>query len=132
MRITTRARRKAVINITSLIDVLFLLLIFFMVSSTFEQRPGMLLDLPAAETSVPTEQRQLILSVNADGILFLNDTPISESDLAPLLEAELQGGAEPSLILQADGSVEHRTVVHLMDVAKQVGIVKLVIATKDR
>ena len=64
MQFRTRRKRSVLINITSLIDVLFLLLIFFMVSSTFLEQPGIKLELPYAQSAVVIEQKDYVLFVN--------------------------------------------------------------------
>jgi biopolymer transport protein ExbD len=123
--------RKPHINITSLIDVLFLLLIFFMVSSTFLEKPGMKLDLPKAETSQTTEMKEMVLAVNPDNTITLDGSPIDLISLQQTLEERIEADAEATLILRADETVTHGTVVEVMDVAKKSGIVKLIIATRE-
>lgn len=132
MRFQNRKPRKLLINITSLIDVLFLLLIFFMVSSTFVERPGMDLQLPESETSTLREIKDLVLQIQPDGIMFLNSQEVNWENLKSMLEAEFQKNTEAALILQADKDVKHGNVVRIMDTAQQVGITKLIIATDEK
>ncbi|MCH7783602.1 biopolymer transporter ExbD [candidate division KSB1 bacterium] len=132
MRLHNRKRRKILINITSLIDVLFLLLIFFMVSSTFIEQPGMDLQLPEAETSTLREIKDLVLQIQPDGVMFLNSRQVNWENLKAFLDEEFQQNTEAALILQADKEVKHGNVVRVMDIAQQVGITKLIIATSDK
>jgi len=132
MRFQNRKPRKLLINITSLIDVLFLLLIFFMVSSTFVEKPGMDLQLPESETSTLREIKDLVLQIRPDDVMFLNSREVNWENLKSILQEEFQQNTEAALILQADKDVKHGNVVRIMDVAQQVGITKLIIATDDK
>ncbi len=118
------------INLTSLIDVLFLLLIFFMVSSTFLEQPGIKLELPQAQSAVVVEQKDHTLFVDKEGKLFLNTDEVSTDDLEALLRKALPEMTDGALVLKADQEVSHGIVVKLMDIAKKSGIKKLVIGTK--
>lgn len=132
MKLHNRKPRKLLINITSLIDVLFLLLIFFMVSSTFIEQPGMDLQLPESKTSTLREIKDLVLQIQPDDVMFLNSRQVDWGNLKAFLEEEFQQNTEAALILQADKDVKHGNVVRVMDIAQQVGITKLIIATSDK
>lgn len=134
MRFKIRARRKGrvLINITSLIDVLFLLLIFFMVSSTFLEQPGIKLELPEAKSSVLVEQKEFTLFVNKNGTLFLNDSEISLKDLETRIREVLPGMKDVALILKADKDVNYGLVVEVIDAVKNSGLKKLIIGTRIR
>ncbi len=130
MRFRERPRRKVLINITSLIDVLFLLLIFFIVSSTFLEQAGMKLDLPPAKSFAVEEQKELIVHISPRGELFLGEAPVSLDSLRAHLEAKMAEDPERPLVLRADKEATHGRVVEVMDVAKQAGVRKIVIATR--
>jgi biopolymer transport protein ExbD len=130
MQFSTHRKKKALINITSLIDVLFLLLIFVMVSSTFLEQPGIKLDLPEAKSAAIVEQKDYMLYLNREGKLYLNNTDISLDQLAGTLKEHLPKMKDESLILKADQDVSHGLVVQLMDIIKNSGVKKLVIGTQ--
>ncbi len=130
MRFKTKARRKITINITSLIDVLFLLLIFLMVSSTFLEQPGIKLDLPEAQSAVVVEQKEYILFVDKEKNVFLNDFPVPLDQLEEKLKEVLPKMKDGALILKADQDVSHGLVVRIMDNIKKSGVKRLVIGTK--
>ncbi|MCP4147591.1 MAG: biopolymer transporter ExbD [bacterium] len=130
MQFKTKKKRKVLINITSLIDVLFLLLIFLMVSSTFLEQPGIKLELPQAQSAVVVEQKDYVLFVDKDGKMFLNDTEIKETELESKLKDALSEMKDSSLILKADTDVSHGIVVKIMDGVKKSGVKKLIIGTK--
>lgn len=115
-------RRKPSINITSLIDVLFLLLIFFMVSSTFQEHPAIRLDLPQASTAEPSTTDALTLSITPDGTVYLDDEEVDRAELAVRLRGAVAGDADVTLILKADTVVPYGTVIGVIDTAKQAGI----------
>ena len=130
MQFSENKKRKVIINVTSLIDVLFLLLIFFMVSSTFIEQPGMKLELPESQSASTERIKDLVLEINQDGTMFLNETPISLDSLETAFRRILPSLEQPSLIIKADKNVHHGTVVEVMDRAKIAGFEKLIIATK--
>jgi len=127
-------KKKVLINITSLIDVLFLLLIFFMVSSTFREQPGMKLELPESKTHEITEIKELSLKItqSEEGapVFVLNNEKIPFDSLKPTIESMLVRTEEKALTLKADKNLSHGLVVKVMDIARQSGVKKLVVATK--
>lgn len=129
MQLKQKQKRKTIINVTSLIDVLFLLLIFLLVSTTFIEEPGMKLTLPAAESAEVGEKKEYTLFLNKDGELFLNNMPVSMDSLQSRLKAALPEMQEQSLTIKADTEASHGTVVKAMDKARLAGVKKLVVAT---
>ncbi len=129
MRLEKGRRRKALINVTSLIDVVFLLLIFFVVTSTFLERPGIDLTLPQAgsgETEIPGVTVRIV----ADGQVFVGSQAVPLEELAGILEARLREEGTTDVTLEADRSVPHGRVVAAMDAARQAGARGLVVATR--
>jgi biopolymer transport protein ExbD len=132
MQFIEKKRRRVIINITSLIDVLFLLLIFFIMSSTFIEQPGMKLELPVAESSTSEKMKELILEMKADGSMTLNQELVNLDTIEEKFKKELPALDEKTLVIRADKNVPHGDVVSVMDVAKLSGLEKLVIATKNK
>ena len=130
MHFKLRQKKRVLINITSLIDVLFLLLIFLMVSSTFLDQPVIKLELPHADSSIVVEQKDYVLFVDKQGKMFLNSLEVDFENLEPRLKEVLPEIKDGSLILKADQQVSHGIVVRIMDVVKNSGIKKLIIGTK--
>jgi biopolymer transport protein ExbD len=123
------------INLTSLIDVVFLLLIFFMVSTTFEQQASLKVALPeaSAEPARESDIVRLELIIDSQGQMFVNDRQLVNSDAdtlrAALLEAAGDDRDQP-LVLRADAQTPHHFVVTAMDVTGQLGFTRLSIATQ--
>ena len=132
MQLLVKKRRRVIINITSLIDVLFLLLIFFIMSSTFIEQPGMKLELPESQSATSEKMKELILEMKEDGQITLNQEPASLDNLEELFEQAIPSMEEKTLVIKADKHVPHGDVVKVMDMAKLSGLEKLVIATKSK
>lgn len=130
MELKNNLKPKVTIDITSLVDVVFLLLIFFMVTSTFLELPGMKLDLPTAKTGRGQSAKELTLFLTKTGNILLDNESISIEELPQKLKISLKDRANKSLVLKGDKDVSYGRVVKVMDIAKEVGIQKLVMATK--
>jgi biopolymer transport protein ExbD len=130
MQLQARPRRKVIINITSLIDVIFMLLLFFMITSTFLEQPGIKLELPAARTTANSEPQEYVLTVDKKGELFLNRQPLTLAELEAEIRKALPLMKDSTLVLKADQEITHGLVVRIMDMAKRGGIKKLIIGTK--
>jgi len=132
MQFSTKRKNRVFINITSLIDVLFLLLIFFIVSSTFLEQPGMKLDLPETSRREAVKLEGYTLFIMTDGSMFLNEESVNLDNLPDKLEAIASSLDEQGLILKADETTRYGLVVEVLDIIKSKGIEKLIIATKPK
>jgi biopolymer transport protein ExbD len=132
MKLLDDKPKKAILNITPLIDVLFILIIFFVVSSTFLEQPGIKLELPKAQTGESQRVEKLVLYISPDEKLFLNNTQIEMNGLAEKLQQLMPESSDKSLIINADKGVPHGLVVQVMDIARGNGVKKLVIATEQK
>jgi biopolymer transport protein ExbD len=134
VRLQHHSTEEPTVDLTSLIDVVFLLLIFFMVSTTFERQALLKVDLP--EASVVEDRTELPdtleLVIDSAGRMYLNDRQLVNSEERTLRAAiEEAVGEERSipLVLRADRLTPHHYVVTAMDVAAQLGFSNLSIAT---
>jgi len=130
LQFSVKPKRRVIINITSLIDVLFLLLIFFMVTSTFLEQPGMKLELPSAESAEAARVEEMVLFIGAGGEIVFDDKSVPIDSLEIVLAGVVPLVEEKTLTLKADRAVQHGTVVRVMDIAKRVGLRKLVVGTR--
>lgn len=121
------------VNLTPLIDVVFLLLIFFMVSTTFDRHAKLKVELPEASAKqVQQQQQSIVLSIDAKGNYFINDRQLVNTRLETLkiaLQKTLADEKDVPLVLRADAKTPHQAVVRAMDAASQVGLTRLSIAT---
>ena len=126
-------RPEVSINLTPLIDVVFLLLIFFMVSTSFSELTQLVVDLPEAAGSPATTDNALILTVDVAGNMTLNgeSVPNDVRGLSLALRQQLSGNTDIPVTLSADAMTPHQYVVTAMDVAAQLNITRLTIATEN-
>jgi len=129
MQIRERKRKRPLINITSLIDVMFLLLVFFMVSTTFAEHPAIKLELPSASTAEPSRLESLTLTIDKKGRMFLNGEAVNDGELRSLLAAAA-GKPDATLVLKADKGVPYGFVIRAMDISRQSGVRHIVSLTE--
>ena len=134
MKLQHHIKEEPTVDLTSLIDVVFLLLIFFMVSTTFERQALLKVDLP--EASVVEDRAEtpdsLELVIDNEGRMFLNNQRLIDSEARTIRAAIEQAAGENRnipLILRADRQTPHHHVVTAMDDAAQLGFMNLSIAT---
>ncbi len=128
-------REEFDVNITPLIDVVFLLLIFFMVSTTFQREAELHVQLPES-TSQMLEQSKTTIEVviNPVGEYFVSGQELVNNKMSTLRSALIEvteGRVDTHLIIRADARTPHQSVVTAMDVAAQLGLLKLSIATSQ-
>ncbi|MCL5041239.1 MAG: biopolymer transporter ExbD [Gammaproteobacteria bacterium] len=125
------------VNLTPLIDVVFLLLIFFMVSTTFTRETQLQLDLPQAESGQPVEQAEverIELLIAANGDIAINDRALVDNRIATLktaLQRESGGNTELPVVITADANTPHQAVITAMDAAGQLGFNRLRLTTME-
>ena len=135
MQFRRQSRNDEPINLTPLIDVVFLLLIFFMVTTTFTKETRLGLDLPESGGEPNPQLRQsLEIIVQRDGNFLVNDQPLVNNQIDTLVKAlkgVAEGNLEQPLYITADANVAHKHVVTAMDAAGRVGLVQLSITTRE-
>ncbi|MBX9914454.1 MAG: biopolymer transporter ExbD [Pseudomonadaceae bacterium] len=131
------AREEVTLNLTSLIDVIFVLLLFFVVTTTFSRPNQLKIELPEAASGAPptqTELKQLEISIGADGQYEVNTQSLQVSDLASLMTAlqrESEGDNSLPLTISADAKTPHQAFVTAMDAAAKLGFAHLRITTVE-
>jgi biopolymer transport protein ExbD len=120
------------INITSLVDVMFILLLFLMVSTTFRQQLGVDITLPKAATAAELETEAHEIAVTAAGQIYFGDEPVDEAGLRARVEGLLHIEPEATLVLRADESAAFGPVLAAIDVAREAGGNRLVIPTRPK
>jgi biopolymer transport protein ExbD len=132
-----KPRENVEINLASLIDVVFILLLFFVVTTTFTRETQLKVDLPEAATGTPPEQtelKQLEILIAADGTYSLNAKQLLKSDLDGLMAAlqkESDGDSSLPLIISADAKAQHQAVITAMDAAGKLGFAHLRMTTVE-
>lgn len=135
MKFSTQDNQPSRLNLTSLIDVVFLLLIFFMVSTTFEKQARLKIELPeASQTDTRGETQNITITINAKGVFYLNERELSVQSSEHLRQQlkELTGdGQTAQVLIKADANAPHKFVVTALDVVGQLGIEGVSIATTE-
>jgi len=122
------------LNLTPLIDVVFLLLIFFMVTTSFNKLAALKIELPEADGEKSEQPATVLdLSINATGSFFINQKPLVNNEVDTIRKAiqkESNGQLDIPFIISADARTQHQYVVTAMDVARKLGFVHLTFSTK--
>ncbi len=126
----SRNQPLATFSVSSLTDIVMLLLIFFMLTSAFVMQPGIQVKLPTAQTAEPTGQSTITLTVRDNGTWFVNSTAVTRETLIPELMKVRQADAEPAIVLRADRTIPLSTAVEVIDLAKSAGFTRFLIATE--
>lgn len=131
MRFSAARRPDPLVDVTPMIDVVFQLVLFFMVSTTFKSAPGIQVDLPrSSQEVVISEDDDLQIWMTLEGGVFVDDQPVDLAGLERLLERTAERDPDTLIVIKADTGVEHGRVVRVMDMARGRGLVRLAIATE--
>lgn len=136
MKFRRKQRENVDINLASLIDVVFILLLFFVVTTTFTRETQLRVDLPEAVSGSPAEDpsKQLDIAISADGVFSVNNQILPKSDLASLMDAlqkASNGDTSRPLSISADGKSQHQSVITAMDAAGKLGFSHLRMTTVE-
>ena len=132
-----RIRRESVVesdelNLTPLIDCVFLLLIFFMVTTVFKEPYLLKVLLPEAEQATLIEEKKLVATIDRAGVMEVNRYPVTLETLEGVLTREKEGVRVVTLIIRTDKQTRHGLVLDTMEIAKRIGIEKIVLATEKK
>lgn len=134
MKLSLRARTQPEVNLTSLIDVVLLLLIFFMVSTSFVKQSQIAIRLPEAESTAIVEEipQQIDIMITETGTFLVNGRELINNrpeTIRNALQKVSDGNNDLPLTISADANAKHQHVVTAMDVAGRLGFTKISIAT---
>lgn len=121
MKLRSRLPQLSPLPMATMADVAFLLIIFFMLTSTFARDTGLDITLPKAITSESLEKREITVWVNRAGQVRVNETWVQPADLMTALRAEFAQADVRGVTIRGDEAVPYGTIVTVMDVAKQLG-----------
>jgi biopolymer transport protein ExbD len=133
MRIQRRGAKKARIEIIPMIDTIFFLLVFFMISTLSMTRfTGMPVNLPKAASGQQAPAESAAVTIDNEARIFLDKQPVDAARLGDLLREKLAQNAELLVVINADDAVEHGRVVEVMDIARGANVARLAIAVKPK
>jgi biopolymer transport protein ExbD len=131
MKIRQRPIKRARIEIIPMIDVIFFLLVFFMVSSlAMTKINSMPVALPKTSSSPEAIKQDIILTIKKDGSIFINKSPTNLEGLATQLAYEMHDSPQDTVVVNADEGSNYGLVVQVMDKARQIGVRKFALATE--
>ena len=133
MSFKKKQRESLRLDLTPMVDVVFLLLIFFMISTSFVDPSGLSIDLPQSSAQKKsTESIDIKVFVSHTGEIEVDQTIIGLDEFQQKLSMALSQNPDTALIIHADEQTDHGRVVQIMDRARSAGIKKMAIATKPR
>ena len=128
-----KQREEPRVDLTPMVDVVFLLLIFFMISTTFVETPGLSIKLPESSADrIDREPKEFKVYLSKQGDIYLGEEKVTMEAFRQALQARQAEAATTTFLLLADQEARHGKVLTLMDLAKEGGFVKLAIATEQR
>lgn len=133
MNFRPRQRDEVGLDLTPLIDVVFLLLLFFMLTTTFVETTRLKIDLPEAGQGAEAERKDdhWIIEIDAQGRYAINGEMVGAEQLSERLRAIPGRTEDTSVLIRADGQASHQAVVRALDAARSAGIVRVGLATES-
>lgn len=133
MKIRAHKKPTTSFNAISLTDIIFLLLVFFLLSSTFVLQPGIKVQLPVTETNTDiSSEKSIVVSLTKEGAVYLNDDLVNRVELGVRLRQMVIDVGNPIIVLRMDKAVLIEGLVEVMDIAKRAGADRFVIATSPK
>lgn len=130
-----RHREEPEINLIAMIDVLLVILIFLMISTTYSKFSGLEINLPTADAPQSKEQpNEINVAVTAAGEITVNKAPIGGRDIqsiAAAMKRSTGAGKDPVVIINADAKAAHQSVIDVMQAAQQAGLSHISFATQQ-
>ena len=131
MQFRRKSKAEIAINLAPLIDVIFLLVIFFAVSTTFLETAGLQLELPESSSTAKREVEDITVFLGADGELSFGDEQVDEEQLKEKLREAMNETDRKVVVLRADTHTEHGAVVEIMDLIRDSGAEALTVAARS-
>lgn len=128
--VTKAPRVRGLLQVAPWVDVTLLFVLFLVIHSSFVLQPGIVLDLPRSSASGGARFGALVVTIAGNGLIFYDDERISLDGLASALARDAKKDPENTLIIEADGRVEHRTLVTIYDHAAAAGLKRVLLSTR--
>ena len=132
MKIKAHIQPTATFNTISLTDIIFLLLVFFLLSSTFVLQPGVKVQLPDTTHTDISSEKSIVISLTKDGTIYLNDTLVSKVELGARLRQMVLNVGNPIIAFRSDKASTIENLVEIMDIAKSAGGDRFIIVTSPK
>lgn len=132
LRLPQRETPKITIHLAALIDIVFLLLIYFLLTSNFIEQDSIDIDLPRVKSIGALSPGQVVIDIDAQGRYRIDNKFIEDKNLAFAVRTQLEFAKSKNVLIKADRRVEYDRVVRAMDVARELGAAKLMLATEPK
>ncbi|MFA6233417.1 MAG: biopolymer transporter ExbD [Bacteroidota bacterium] len=129
IQLTQDNKLMTIFSYSSLTDIVFLLLVFFLLTSSFIVTEGIKVTLPQADNTTTSEQEQLVVALLNDGRIFLNNVEVAEAMFPAALKERLTNPEKQVIVLSSDADVPLERAVYVMDEAKGLGATRFFIST---
>lgn len=129
MKLETKHPPLLTFSLASLTDIVLLLLIFFLLASTYIIQPGVKVELPTSVTAQVVEEKSIVVSVTKEGTVWVNEEKSSVEGMGALLRRLIISGGAQTVIFRADRNIPFQLVVQVMDRIRAAGGEKILIAT---
>ena len=133
-RLTSRTREEeeeSEINITPMLDVVFIMLIFFIVTATFVKEAGIDVNRPDAATAVKQEKANILIAINANNEIWIDSRQVDIRAVRPNIERMQAENPQGSVVIQADKESKTDTLIKVMDAARSAGVFNVAIAAQE-
>jgi biopolymer transport protein ExbD len=129
---TSNEEEESEINITPMLDVVFIMLIFFIVTASFVKEAGIDVNRPDAETAVRQERANILIAISENNDIWIDQRMVDPRALRANIERLRAENPEGSVVIQADKKSVTETLVTVMDAARQAGVFNVSIAAQDQ
>lgn len=131
MWLRAKKAKRGAVDITALVDLVFLLIIFFLLSTTFIVSPGIRIDLPEASSQrIHKESKEITLSVDQAGLVYFNKDRVGPEALASRLGATADDDSDTTVVLKGDRNAKFGGIVDVLDTVKKSGLHRIAIMTQ--
>lgn len=128
----TQVEDESEINITPMLDVVFIMLIFFIVTATFVKEAGIDVNRPDAETAVQKEQANILIAIGPNNDIWIDRRQVDIRSVRPNIERLHAENPQGSVVIQADKESKTDTLIQVMDASRQAGIYNVSIAAREQ
>lgn len=127
-----QAEQGSEIDLTPMLDVVFIMLIFFIVTAVFIKEPGVQVNRPVAETLEVVKNQNILIAINGKNEIWIDRKKVDERALKVVIETMLADNPRGGVVIQADGNSNAGTYAKVWDAAKEAGVEKIALATDQK
>lgn len=131
-RVSKRETREAEINVTNMIDVIFTLLIFFILTTTFTKDTGVDITKPTAESAGQLDKEYVLIGITRDGAIYINERQVDLAMLSAIVKQEIARDPEKPVVINADRGADMGTVVDVMDECNLANVKKMSVSAPNQ